>query len=146
MELGPILSIKQRNWYFSGFFFHILLEVYIYKLKVVVIEIPEWKLKTKLARNTILKEIKTKYLPILGQKEQKVNILEDFALVSQSLSLIIGINIASVFLIKGLKIEILLKEFCILAFLGPKCGPMLGQKWQKRLFSCQPPHSQPSFS
>ena len=51
-----------------GFFFHILREVYIYKLKVVVIEIPEWKLKTKLARNTILKEIKTKYLPILGQK------------------------------------------------------------------------------
>ena len=36
-----------------GFFFHILHEVYIYKQKLVVIEIPEWKLKTKLARSTI---------------------------------------------------------------------------------------------
>ena len=32
-------------------FFHILHEVYIYKQEVVVIEIPDWKLKTKL--NTI---------------------------------------------------------------------------------------------
>ena len=63
-----------------------------------------------------------------------MNILEDFVLVSQSLSLLLGINIASVFLIKGLKIEILHNEFYILAFLWPKCGPMLGQKWQKRLF------------
>ena len=28
-------------------FFHILHEVYIYKQKLVVVEIPEWKLKTK---------------------------------------------------------------------------------------------------
>ena len=36
-----------------GFFSYFLHEVYIYKQEVVVIEIPEWKLKTKLARNTI---------------------------------------------------------------------------------------------
>ena len=88
-------------------------------------------------------------MPILGQKEQKVIILEVFTLVSHSLSHILRNNTTSVFLStkpKGLKIQTLLKEFHILAFLGPKCGPMLGQKWQKRLFSCQPPHSQPSFS
>ena len=27
------------------------------------------------------------------------------------------------------------KKFDIVAFLEPKCRPMLGQKWQKRLFS-----------
>ena len=42
-----------------------------------------------------LKEIRTKVLPILGQK---VTISEDFLLVSHSLSLIFGNNIASVFL------------------------------------------------
>ena len=36
--------------------------------KVVVIEIPEWKLKTKLARNTIFEGDLTKFLPVLGQK------------------------------------------------------------------------------
>ena len=36
-----------------GVFSYFLHEVYIYKQEVVVIEIPEWKLKTKLARNTI---------------------------------------------------------------------------------------------
>ena len=42
----------------------------IYNQKVVVIEIPEWKLKAKIARNTTyLKKIRTKFLPaILGQK------------------------------------------------------------------------------
>ena len=35
--------------------FHILNEVYIYKQDVAVIEIPEWKLKAKLVRNTITK-------------------------------------------------------------------------------------------
>ena len=52
-NLGQIRSNfvkKQRHWYFNGFF-HILHEVYIYKQEVVVIEIPDWKLKTKL--NTI---------------------------------------------------------------------------------------------
>ena len=33
--------------------FDILHKVYIYKHKIVFIEIPEWKLKAKLARNTI---------------------------------------------------------------------------------------------
>ena len=38
-----------------------------------------------------------KFLPILGQKYQKVTIFEVFTLVSQSLSHILGNNIASVF-------------------------------------------------
>ena len=44
---------KQRNWPFNRFFFHILHEVYISKQDAVGIEIPEWKLQAKLARNTI---------------------------------------------------------------------------------------------
>ena len=44
---------KTKKLVFQWGFFHILHEVYICKLKVVVIEIPEWKLKAKLARNTI---------------------------------------------------------------------------------------------
>ena len=39
-----------------------------------------------------------KYMPIFGQKLQKVTILEVFTLVSQSLSHILGSNITSVFL------------------------------------------------
>ena len=37
-------------------FFHILHEKYIQKQEVVVIEIPEWKLKAKMARNTTFEE------------------------------------------------------------------------------------------
>ena len=40
---------KQRNWHFSGFFIFCMR----YARSRVVIEIPEWKLKAKLARNTI---------------------------------------------------------------------------------------------
>ena len=36
-----------------GVFFHILHGVYISKQEIVVIEIPEWKLKDKSATNTI---------------------------------------------------------------------------------------------
>ena len=37
--------------------------------KVIVIEIPEWKSKTILARNTMfVKENMTRFLPILGKK------------------------------------------------------------------------------
>ena len=53
--MGPNLvqcEKTKKNWYFNGFF-DILLKVYIYKHKVVFIEIAEWKLKAKLARNTI---------------------------------------------------------------------------------------------
>ena len=44
---------KTKKLVFQWDFFHILHEVYIYKQKGRVIEIPEWKLKKKLARNTI---------------------------------------------------------------------------------------------
>ena len=103
--------------------------------KVVVIEIPEWILKTKITRTPYLKEIMTKFSPVLGQKQQKVTILllEVYTLVSQSLSHIIG-NKYDFCPSEGLKIKILLKEFHILACLGPKCGLMLGQKWKMTMF------------
>ena len=45
---------------------------------------------------------------------------------SQSLSYILGNNITSPSsLSKGLKIKILVKKFHILAFRGPKCGPVI---------------------
>ena len=44
---------KQRKTGISMVFLNILHEVYIYKHEIVFIEIPEWKLKVKLARNTI---------------------------------------------------------------------------------------------
>ena len=52
-QIRPNVMKKQRNWHFNRVFFHIFHELYIWKQKVVGIEIPEWKLKTKLARNTI---------------------------------------------------------------------------------------------
>ena len=54
-------------------FFHILHEVYIYKQKVVVIEIPEWKLKTKLARSTILEGNYDKIFAHFGSKIAKIH-------------------------------------------------------------------------
>ena len=54
-SVGPNLvqcEKTKKNWYFNGFF-DILLKVYIYKHKVVFIEIAEWKLKAKLAWSTI---------------------------------------------------------------------------------------------
>ena len=52
-----------------GFFFSFFAWVYIYKQEVVVIEIPEWKLKAKLAGNTLyLKKIRRNFLPVLRQK------------------------------------------------------------------------------
>ena len=45
---------KQRNWCFNnGFFFIFCMRYTFTGKKVVVTEIPEWKLKTILARNTI---------------------------------------------------------------------------------------------
>ena len=47
-----VVKKTPRSWYFNGFF-HMLHNVYIYKQQVVVIEIPAWKVKAKLARNII---------------------------------------------------------------------------------------------
>ena len=44
---------KKEKLVFQLVFFYILHEVYIYKHEVVFEEIPEWKLKAKLARKTI---------------------------------------------------------------------------------------------
>ena len=44
---------KQRKTGISIVFLNILHEVYIYKHEIVFIEVPESKLKVKLARNTI---------------------------------------------------------------------------------------------
>ena len=54
-NLGQIrsnLGKKQRKCYFYGVFFIFCMS---YTFTVVVIEIPEWKLKSKLARSTIFK-------------------------------------------------------------------------------------------
>ena len=112
----------------------------------MVIEIPEWKLKTKIARNTIFEGNYDNILARLRSKIAKSNYFTlVYTLVNQSLSHVLG-NKYNFCSSEGLKIKILLKEFHILACLRPKCGPMmLGQKWKKRLCSYQPPHSQPSF-
>ena len=54
-KFGPNLFCceKTKKLVFWWVFFDILLEVYIYKHDIVLKEIPEWKLKAKLARNTI---------------------------------------------------------------------------------------------
>ena len=56
-KIGAKLGVQchEKNpLVFQCFFSDSLHEVYIYKQDIVVIEIPEWKLKAKLARNTIL--------------------------------------------------------------------------------------------
>ena len=55
-KIGAKLGVQchEKNPLVFQCFFSILHEVYIYKQDIVVIEIPEWKLKAKLARNTIL--------------------------------------------------------------------------------------------
>ena len=55
---------KKRNWCFNGF--HILHEVYMYKQHIVVIEIPGWKLKAKLATNTIFEGNQVKMFAHFG--------------------------------------------------------------------------------
>ena len=55
-KFGTMLWKKQTKTGISMVFFVILHEVYIYKHDVVFIEISEWKLKAKLARNTIFEE------------------------------------------------------------------------------------------
>ena len=62
---------KNKGTGISMVFFHILHEVYIYKQKVVVIEILEWKLKTKLARNTIFEGNYDKIFARFGSKITK---------------------------------------------------------------------------
>ena len=54
-KLGPILLKNPKETGISMGFFHILYEVYIYKEELVVTELHEWKLKAKLARDTIFK-------------------------------------------------------------------------------------------
>ena len=46
-------------------FSHILHEEYILKQEVMVVEISEWKLKAKIARNN---KIRTRFLHILGRR------------------------------------------------------------------------------
>ena len=59
---------KIKKLVFQWGYFHILPEVYIYKQKVMVIEIPEWKLKTKLASNTIFEGNSNKSIAHFGSK------------------------------------------------------------------------------
>ena len=121
---------KKTNWYFNGFFSYFAWGIHLYiSKKVVVIKIPEWKLKTKIARNTIFEG---NYDNILARLRSKIAKSNYFTLVCQSLSHGLG-NKYNFCSSEGLKIKILLKEFHILACLGSKCGPMiLGQKWKKK--------------
>ena len=54
-------------------FFHILHEVYICKQEVVVIDIPEWKLKAELARNTVYiwRKLGQNFYPVFWVKNSK---------------------------------------------------------------------------
>ena len=52
-QIRPNVVKKNKETGILMGFFRNMYEVYIYKQEVVVIEIPEWKLKAKLSRNTI---------------------------------------------------------------------------------------------
>ena len=101
---------KQRNWYFNGVFFIFCMRYTFTSKKVVVIEIPEWKLKTILARNIIFE----------GDLDKI------FAHFSQPLSHILGNNITSVFL-RDWKFKFCLRNSIF--------WPFWGQKWQKKALS-----------
>ena len=75
----------------------------------------------------------TKFLPVFGQNQQKLTILEVYTLVSQFLSDILG-NKNNFCLPEGLKIKILLKEFHLLACLGPNVGPCWVKNSEKGYF------------
>ena len=109
---------KQRKTGISMGFFDILHEVYICKHKVVFIEIPEWKLKAKFARNTL-----NVFFAHFWSKIAKSDyFIELFTLVSQSLSHILGNNIASVFL-KDWQLKFCWKNFIFGPFWGQNVGP-----------------------
>ena len=59
-------------------FFDILHEIYIYKHKVVFIEIPESKLKAKLATNTTFEENQDKIFANFGSKIAKSDYFRGF--------------------------------------------------------------------
>ena len=63
----------------------------------MVIEIPEWKFKVKLARNTIFEGNQDEIFAHFGSKIAKSDYFRGFYF-SQSLSHILGNDIASVFL------------------------------------------------
>ena len=88
---------KTKKLVFQWDFFHILNEVYIYKKKGRVIEIPEWKLKKKLARNTIFEGNQDKVFAHFVSKIAKSDYFRGFYF-SQSLCKVLGNNITSVFL------------------------------------------------
>ena len=69
---------KQRKTGISMGFFYILHQVYIYKHEVVFIEIPEWKLKAKLARSSIFEGNWDKIFAHFGSKMAKSDYFRGF--------------------------------------------------------------------
>ena len=125
------------------FFFIFCIPTFTSK-KVVVISIPEQKLKTKLARNTISEENQDKMFAHFRSKVAKCDYFRGFYFC-QSVFKSHTWSKYNFSLPKGLKIKILFKKFHILAFWGPKCGPMLGQKWQKCYFHTSHLNPNPVF-
>ena len=78
---------------------------------VVVIEMPEWKFKTEIARNTIFEGNYDKMFACFGSKIAKSDYIRGLYF-SQSLSHILG-NKYNFSLSEELRIKILLKEFHI---------------------------------
>ena len=135
-NLGEISSniVKKRNRYFNGIFSYFAWGIATFtSKKVVVIEMPEWKLKTKLARNTIFEGNYDKLFACFVSKIAKSDYFRGLYF-SWLVFIYKSHTCNNFYLFEGLKIKILLKEFHIVACLGPKYGPMLGQKCQKRPF------------
>ena len=115
-------------------FFHILHEVYTWKQEVVVIKIPEWKLKAKLARNTIFEGNRDEiFWSFCVKNSKRWLFLEVFTLVSQSLCNILGNNIASVSL-QDWKLKFCLRNYILEPFSGQNVGPDWVKNDKKRYF------------
>ena len=80
-----------------------------------------------------LKKIRTQCLPILGQKQQKVTISEVLALVSQSLSHILGNDITPFFL-RDWKLKVYLRNFIFWPFGGQNVGLCWVKNGKKAIF------------
>ena len=106
---------------------------------------PDWKLKAKLARNTIFEENYGKTFAHLWSKQQKVTILEVFTLISQSLNHILSNNIAFVFL-KDWKLKINITNSIFEPFGGQNVGPGWVKNDKKGYFRTSPLTVNPVFT
>ena len=89
-----------------------------------------------------LKDVRTKCLPHEGQKLQKTDCFEQFHC---SLSGLKVRKLMIIYFLSSLTKMHAVEGIPYLGIVGPKCGSRLSQKWQKRMFSYQPPYYQASF-